>query len=120
MSKPTNNPLLPSLGNPTDNPFLASVALVLADHGFNKPRWPAELVTMWDAFVTSGEEGYQWDFSEYMDEMSVRDQLEVLLTSDKLQGFSEQQELRQVVEKIDARLAALFQPTVELPGRTHW
>ncbi len=81
---------------------------------------PASLVTQWREFVKWCEDGYQWDISEYNNEISVRDKLEQLLMSQKLQSFNELQQLKITVEEIDQDFKKLLKDDVKLINQNTW
>ena len=66
------------------------------------------------------KEGYQWDMSEYTNELGVRERLERLLTADQLQPYPELHEIKTRVHEIDARFRALLIPNIQLENREHW
>jgi hypothetical protein len=72
------------------------------------PETPSSLVDRWSSFVEECEDGYGWDYSEYLNELRVRDQLGALLDAPELAAFPEHAELAQRVGAVDERLRALF------------
>lgn len=100
--------------------FLEEVDKILGETSWRK-KSPASLVRQWDGFVSSCEEGYSWDVSEYNDEIGVRTTLERILTAKTLVSYSELiGALAEEVQKIDDRFRCLLQTDVELPDREHW
>lgn len=81
---------------------------------------PSHLLTQWDEFVNSCAEGYQWDVSEYNNEITVRNKLDHLLSSTKLQSFDELQQLRNRVKDIDNRFKCLLREDIKLEGEKPW
>ena len=106
------------MSNP--NPFLAAVEAVLGGSVSSPRNSPAQLLAQWEQLVDWCEEGYHWDVSEYLNELSVREKLELLLTAERLQTFQELQELKARVGAIDGRFKSLLKPDVQLPNREHW
>lgn len=90
--------------------YLAELAFIL--QGSILKAWPSDLVRIWEGFVEECEKGYQWDVSEYNNEIRVRDDLDLLLRAPSLQKCSELAELRSVVDPIDGRFRALLQDGV--------
>ena len=106
------------MSNP--NPFLAAVETVLGGPASARNNSPAQLLAQWGQFVEWCQEGYNWDVSEYMNELSVRERLERLLTAENLQPFPELRELKTRVSEIDARFKEILNPDVQLPNREYW
>ena len=53
----------------------------------------SSLLERWDAFVDECEEGYRWDYSEYLSEVEVRAVLEGLEVDQGLNRYAEHQEI---------------------------
>jgi len=95
--------------------YLDEVQRLLQEAGWRQES-PATLVSRWDGFVRSCEDGYTWDVSEYTNEVAVRSVLERLLTAPSLAPYPEQAGgLRDEVRKIDDRFRCLLQEGSELP-----
>lgn len=87
----------------------------------NVQQSPSSLLDRWESFVLECETGYSWDYSEYLNELRVRDVLEELLAAPELSGFEEHDILRSNVEKLDKRLQRLFLPKeVGDPAEPWW
>lgn len=76
----------------------------------------------WQSFVEECEDGYDWDISEYNNEVRCREKLEELNSS--LEGTlidsSVLVEMQSRLEQLDDRLRILFQSGIELPDRQNW
>jgi hypothetical protein len=70
----------------------------------------SSLLERWDAFVDECEEGYRWDYSEYLSEVEVRAVLEGLEVDQGLNRYAEHQEFLGNLGKIDRRFSALLHP----------
>lgn len=101
------------------NPFLAEAEIALG-RNFTHGTYPAQLLGKWDYFVSKCLEGYQWDISEYDNELSVRKDIEEIITAKRLEHFPEIQDLKRRFFEIDKRLKKLFKADFELPNRDHW
>src|SRR5258708_5123572 len=88
--------------------FPSAVQAVLGASASTRCYSPAQLLTQWEQLVDWCKQGYRWDVSEYGNELSVREKLERLLTSEQLQPYRELQELRTRVSEIDAQFKALL------------
>lgn len=100
------------------SPYLGEVERILRAVGYS--GWPSTLVYQWQHFIEGCEDGYQWDVSEYDNDLSVRRYLELLLSNSSLQGFEELEALAGVVAKLDQRFRALLKENVERPGKVYW
>lgn len=101
------------------NPFLAEAEIALG-RSFTHGSYPAQLLDKWAYFVNGCSEGYQWDISEYDNELSVRKDIEEIIRTKRLKHFSEIRELKLQISDIDKRFKALLKANVELPNRDHW
>lgn len=81
---------------------------------------PAQLLERWSHFISSCEEGYRWDVSEYDDEVAIRARLQALLEAPALRDQPGFQDLQTAVEEADRRFRALTLPSAERPERTAW
>jgi hypothetical protein len=95
--------------------FLAEARRIIGES-----NTPADLVTQWQEFVNWCAEGYQWDISEYNNEISVRNELEKMLSASKLQSYNELQQLKFVVSEIDNRFKDLLKEDISLKNKTNW
>ena len=86
-----------------------------------KPRRASELLDLWRFFVDECVDGYGSSIYEFDNDLSVREDIEVLLQADEVvdrQGF---ETFLSVLKIIDARYAELLQPDVKRPGNiAHW
>jgi len=88
-------------------------------HGIKRDA--AGLLESWSELIRECEEGYQWDVSEYQNEMRARDELEVIASADALQHFDEHQLFLQVLHGIDGRFRALVHASWRFPlGKSWW
>ncbi len=83
-------------------------------------RTIAELLGMWNGLVDECYESYQWDISEFRNELGSRDQLDTILRAPELAEYPEHSELRDRVYSIDARFRELLLPDCEFPKGTTW
>lgn len=86
-----------------------------------KYRAVSQLVSDWDRLVsTIHEYGYNDCLSEYDNDIWVRQQIEELLTEQKLQDFMELVEFKAAVSEIDERLKTLFIPGIKRTDTNLW
>lgn len=78
------------------------------------------LLEAWASLVEECEAGYSWDYSEYRNELAVRDKLEALLSSKELALYQEHSELVGKVDEIDRRFRVLLNPDRTIPAEQTW
>lgn len=81
---------------------------------------PASLLARWSDFVEQCEEGYQWDVSEYENELRTRRILEWLLQELASCGYPDRSVLEGNLTAIDRRFQEVLQQGVEVPGSGAW
>lgn len=86
----------------------------------NITRSGAELLAAWAAFVHEVEDGYDWDISEYRNEIRVRDELSVLAVSDVLTPFVEHADFLEELRQLDERFRAQAHHTYRFPSASTW
>jgi len=69
---------------------------------------PSELLELWEGHVCACEGGYQWDYSEYLNELRVRDVLEAIMRAPELAKFPEHAEFEGRVNEIDRRFRSVL------------
>jgi hypothetical protein len=88
--------------------FLEAYRDVMESMGRGRPLSPSALVEQWRSFVESCEDGCDEDIFEYENDLSVRDTLERILRSEKLQRFEQMSWVRSQVDDADQRFRALL------------
>jgi hypothetical protein len=78
------------------------------------------LLDAWGSFVDQVENGYEWDISEYRNDLRVRDSLEVIASSAKLNMYPEHDDFLSSLRTIDNRFKAIAHPVSTFPGQTEW
>lgn len=79
------------------------------------------LLDQWSGLIEACKEGYDWDISEYHNELMVRDRLERILVAPELAAYSELAVVRQKVEDLDHAFRDLLQTGVVLgEGTDPW
>ena len=81
---------------------------------------PATLLGQWAQFVDWCTRGYRWDYSEYLNELGVRNRLQLILDSTTLQSYPELEEFKRNLEPIDNRFKELLNPKIKLLNWTKW
>jgi hypothetical protein len=91
---------------------------VRSRHGITKSG--AALLKAWDAFVQEVEEGYEWDVSEYRNEIRVRDRIEAIASSAVLTHFAQHDDFLGELRHVDQRFRAMAHPTYRFPAAEAW
>lgn len=87
-------------------------------HGIS--RTGAQLIDCWGAFVEECCEGYEWDISEYRNEIRVRRHIETLLRSDALAGHPDHDVFSGAVQVLDDRFRQLGHKEWKFPNGAQW
>lgn len=98
--------------------FSQKVESYLAEQG-KKQYAPSQMVSRWEDFVESCEDGYDWSIYEYDNELSIRDSIELVLKNKDFANYPDYNEFCLIVSKIDDRLKCLFQKA-ERERKTTW
>lgn len=80
----------------------------------------ADLLTDWSSFVHECEEGYSWDYSEFLHELGVRRSLDLVSKSSLLFSYKEHALFCARLEAIDVRFRALLQHDVTIDASSPW
>lgn len=86
----------------------------------SSPR-PVQALGMWEEFVEQCEHGYELDFSEYLNDLSVRNLLQKILDDAEVQRVAAYEPFAQRIRLIGDRFRGVVGqgPTVR-PGGGHW
>lgn len=74
----------------------------------------SSLLDMWSAFIGECREGYRWDYSEYLNELAVRDSLGVLERDPALEAYPEHATFLENLQRLDARFREVLNPNREV------
>ncbi|MFG1912406.1 hypothetical protein [Kribbella sp. NPDC048928] len=88
--------------------FLEAYRDVMDSMGRGRPLSPMALVDQWRSFVQWCEEGYGQDIYEYENDLSVRETVERVLRSERLQRFDQMVWVREQVAEADERFRRLL------------
>ncbi|WDE06524.1 hypothetical protein SG34_006285 [Thalassomonas viridans] len=94
-------------------------SMILSKLGFSDETL-SSLIDKWRCFVEECEEGYQWNFSEYKNEIRVRYLIQNLMDDEKLSKGEEFKEVFAEIEKLDQRFKALLQPNIVIDKGDGW
>lgn len=78
------------------------------------------MLERWSDFIDECEAGYQWDVSEYNQELGVRSALESLAKDERLKHYAEHSEVLNQLARLDLRFRELLIPNACRPGWEHW
>jgi hypothetical protein len=89
--------------------------------GWASPPRPAQALGMWEEFVEECEHGYPLDFSEYLNDLSVRNLLHKVLGDPEARHGTTYEPFARRVGLIDDRFREVIRegPLVR-PGSDHW
>ncbi|MBI5610857.1 MAG: hypothetical protein HY902_18405 [Deltaproteobacteria bacterium] len=91
---------------------------VRAAHGIS--RTGAALIESWEAFVEECATGYSFDIAEYRNELRVRNEIEVLVSSERLRRYKDHDSFVAIVRAIDERFKALGHATWHFATASTW
>lgn len=80
----------------------------------------ASLLCDWSGFVDECEEGYAWDYAEYLHELRVRRLLDVVAKAPVLTGYDEHTLFCAQLETTDVRFRALLQHDITVDSNAPW
>ena len=102
--------------------FLQRFEEFLGRNGWPTNQSPWSIVEEWEALVQEAEVGYNWDYSEYSNDLGVRDLLAKALEDNTLKQYQQVPAMAERVARADARFKDLLLPNVELgsPERPWW
>jgi hypothetical protein len=101
--------------------FLRTFEEFLGRNGRERGGTPWAFVEGWESLVDTFEDGYDWSYDEYLNDVSNRGLLEKAFNDERLKVFEPQIEaMRERVTQADARLKKLFLPGVEIGGTAGW
>lgn len=83
-------------------------------------RSGSSLLEDWSSFVEECEEGYSWDYAEFLHELQVRCWLDTLAKSPGLATYNEHTSFCTELETIDLRFRALLQRDVRIESSSSW
>lgn len=92
---------------------------ILSPHGFKSETF-SSLIDKWKYIIEECEDGYDWEFSEYSNEIKCRFLIQLLMCSLELKEFSFHSELVEKTIQLDCRFKKLFQDNVSIDGDYWW
>lgn len=92
---------------------------ILTKQGFERETF-VSLIEKWRFFIEECEEGYQWDFSEYLNEVRTRYLIQQLLNNEEIANAGEFQELFVDLGNLDQKFRELLQPEALLEKGDGW
>ena len=94
--------------------FLNAFSNALKQNGLDINRGPNYYVDSWSDFITSCIEGYPYSLFDYDLDIYMRGQIDLLIKSPDLQGFSELRIFKTRIEEIDNRFKLV---TIDRPNK---
>jgi hypothetical protein len=81
---------------------------------------PAQLLERWRAFVEECLRGYPYDWYEFVNELAVRDTIEVLLEDATLRTFPEWLTWSARVSEADSQYRTILGPSISVGATSGW
>lgn len=78
------------------------------------------MIAAWEAFIAECSDGYSWDISEYRNELRVRNDIEVLVSSERLLRYDEHKEFCRAVYALDNEFTQLGHEKWQFPSGSDW
>ncbi|MFF8716355.1 hypothetical protein ACF07T_33700 [Streptomyces sp. NPDC015184] len=105
-----------------ENIFDARFQEVAQVQGWSRPPLPAAALAMWEGFVTECRIGYEFDLSEYLNDLSVRDLLAAALADVEIGRMGECEWLARETHRIDSLFRGLLAngPVVRVDCNKWW
>ena len=94
--------------------FLNAFSNILKQNGLDINRGANYYVASWNDFITSCIEGYPYSLFDYDLDIYMRGQIDFLIKSPDLQGFSEFRIFKTKIEEIDNQLMSI---TMDRPNK---
>lgn len=92
---------------------------ILAEYGFRGETLPS-LIDKWRSFIEECKEGYQWDYSEYINEIKVRYLIQKLVDDKRISNADEYKGVLGELDELDKEFESLLQPNVLLDRGNGW
>lgn len=91
----------------------------------NKSGWQGEsksgtLVEMWEGFVSECSKGYAYNIYEYENDLSVRNAIERILSSNELESYLEYFNFKNKILELDQLFKALLSDRYFIEDRKTW
>jgi hypothetical protein len=68
---------------------------------------PSDLIAKWDEFVGQCEEGYQYSLYDYDNQLTIRDDIAVVIQNEILKDYKEYRDFVKQIDVIDQRLKSV-------------
>lgn len=99
--------------------LLQICSVILAKLGFESETL-VTLLDKWRFFIGECEEGYQWDYSEYKNEIGTRHLIQQLLNNEEIAAADEFKEVFVELGRLDQKFQNLLQPKIVLEKGEGW
>jgi len=90
-----------------DNDFTKRFRDIAHDSGWHAPTRPAQALGVWEEFVTACADGYAFDLSEYLNDLSIRKFIQLVLEDPEIQRTETYALFAERIHRIDDRFRGL-------------
>jgi hypothetical protein len=91
----------------TNNDFTERFHSIALDSGWHVPTRPAQALGTWEDFVTTCTDGYEFDLSEYLNDLSIRQFIQLVLDDSEAKRTEMHALFAERVRRIDDRFREL-------------
>ncbi|MCX4852393.1 hypothetical protein OG426_07760 [Streptomyces canus] len=105
----------------TNNDFTERFRSIVLDSGWHVPTRPAQVLGAWEDFVTTCTDGYEFDMSEYLNDLSIRRFIQLVLDDSEAKRTEMYTLFVERIRRIDDRFRELVSegPLIR-PGSDLW
>lgn len=105
----------------TNNDFTERFRSIVLDSGWHVPTRPAQVLGAWEDFVTTCTDGYEFDLSEYLNDLSIRQFIQLVLDDPEAKRTEMYTLFVERIRRIDDRFRELVSegPLIR-PGSDLW
>ncbi|MDX2047132.1 MAG: hypothetical protein SFU87_10115 [Chitinophagaceae bacterium] len=100
--------------------FSEEIKRILIQIGWQSVLLPGELIEMWEGFVNECSSGYEMNIYEYENDLSVRNVIETILTSNELKVYPEYFNFKESIQTIDNSFKKLLSEKYSRNDRISW
>ncbi|MFF0087202.1 hypothetical protein ACFYR1_47280 [Streptomyces canus] len=90
-----------------NNDFTERFHDIARDSGWHVPTRPAQVLGAWEAFVTTCMGGYEFDLSEYLNDLSIRQFIQLVLDDSEAKRTEMYKLFAERIRRIDDRFCKL-------------
>ena len=100
--------------------FLEEAERICRQEYPSKSYSPAKMLGIWEELIDECKEGYNWDVSEYHNELGIRNTIELLIKSETAKLCPEYRDFYSNVVVLDKSFRELLKLGVEVDSGRYW